>query len=55
MNGEVSKSEQMGEGEGESPARAGETARQLIRRAKREIPSTEVITTLRQNPPDASR
>jgi hypothetical protein len=53
MNEEVTKSEQMGEGE--SPARAGETARQLIRRAKREIPSTEVITNLRQNPPGASR
>jgi len=37
MSEEVSKNEQEGKGEGEivSPARAGETARQLIRRAKR--------------------
>lgn len=37
MNEEVSKSEVVGKREGEevSPARAGETARQLIRRAKR--------------------
>jgi transposase len=35
MNEEVSKFEQTGKTEGESPARAGETARQLIRRAKR--------------------
>ena len=35
MNEEVSKNEQTSKGEGDSPARAGETARQLIRRAKR--------------------
>ena len=34
MNEEVSKSEQTSKPEGDSPARAGETARQLIRRAK---------------------
>ena len=35
MSEEVSKSEQSSKAEGESPARAVETARQLIRRAKR--------------------
>jgi transposase len=35
MNDEVSKSESTSKPEGDSPARAGETARQLIRRAKR--------------------
>jgi transposase len=47
MNEEVSKSEQISKPEGDSPARAGETARQLIRRAKyasrRRFPAEEKI------------
>ena len=47
MNEEVSKSEQTSKPEGDSPARAGETARQLIRRAKhasrRRFPAEEKI------------
>ena len=47
MNDEVSKSEQTSKPEGDSPARAGETARQLIRRAKhasrRRFPAEEKI------------
>ena len=47
MNDEVSKSEQTSKPEGDSPARAGETARQLIRRAKhatrRKFPAEEKI------------
>jgi transposase len=47
MNEEVSKSEQTSKPEGDSPARAGESARQLIRRAKhasrRRFPAEEKI------------
>ena len=47
MNDEASKSEQTSKPEGDSPARAGETARQLIRRAKhasrRSFPAEEKI------------
>ena len=47
MNEEVSKSEQTSKPEGDSPARAGETARQLIRRAKhasrRRFPAEEKL------------
>lgn len=47
MNDEVSKSEQTNKPEGDSPARAGETARQLIRRVKhasrRRFPAEEKI------------
>jgi hypothetical protein len=35
MSGEPTKSEQSSQGEAVSPTRVGETARQLIRRAKR--------------------
>jgi transposase len=47
MNEEVSKPEQASKPEGDSPARAGETARKLIRRAKhasrRRFPAEEII------------
>jgi transposase len=47
MNEEVSKSEQTSKPEGDSPARAGESARQLIHRAKyatrRRFPAEEKI------------
>jgi len=47
MNDEVSKSDQTSKPEGDSPARAGETARRLIRRAKhasrRRFPAEEKI------------
>lgn len=52
MNEEVSKNEQPSKGEGDSPARAGETARQLIRRAKRatrrKFPAEEKIRIVRE-------